>query len=428
MHGRAGTGGIRTPGPARPHTPSCLPAQPTRWCAAHIVNSSAMTLNTLPQTAFSPSLLPLPKAWARTGLRLFAGLLLASSLAACDNNNQPPAATTGAGSAASAPASGSTNTTNTASSTPATDSSSPAATPVAGNYTLRLGYIGPGQSIGGPVGWALEQGLLANALKPLGFTQISQHIFPNGPDLNEALLSGKLDVGIYGDTPALFARSSGGATRLLGFNTIASDAWLVVPANGVNSPAELAGKRVGLPRGSYLHRYFAGLKDQGIVKDVEEVHLFPRDAQPALERGDIAAYTAPTGLGPQLKAQGLKVIDQASQHGLEGNSVIVASESFLKAHPGFAAAFDQAREQGARDLHANPDAYYTHYLTTTAFSEPVVRESWPVSSFNIDAYPQQGLDLLEGTKAFLLSNGLAKEDFSIADWQWHEPAPTEGTK
>ncbi|MGO3743196.1 ABC transporter substrate-binding protein [Kerstersia sp.] len=390
-----------------------------------ILNPLSPTASFFPRPA-RPGRLP------RTGLRLFAGILLAASLAACDNHQQAAVSPAGGnGNTASAPSASASATSPAGAGISA---AAPAAARAAGDHTLRLGYIGPSQSIGGPVGWALEEGLLASALKPLGFTQITEHIFPNGPDLNEALLSGKLDIGIYGDTPALFARSSGGATRLLGFNGIASDAWLVVPANGVETPADLAGKRVGLPRGSYLHRYFAGLKDQGVIKDVEEVHLFPRDAQPALERGDIAAYTAPTGLGPQLKAQGLKVIDQASQHGLEGNSVIVASESFLQAHPGFASAFDQAREQGARDLHANPDAYYTYYLTTTAFSEPVVRESWPVSSFNIEAYPQQGLDLLEGTKAFLLSNGLAKQDFSIAEWQWQEPAQaaetaqTAGTK
>lgn len=376
-----------------------------------------------PQTVFSTT-----TPVTRPLLRLLTGFVLAAALAACDNSgNAQSSATQPAASTAATSTSQTTSTTTQAQpqapAAPTTDT-----TAATGDYTLRLGYIGPGQSVGGPVGWGLEKGVIATALKPLGFNTITQHVFPNGPDLNEALLSGKLDVGIYGDTPALFARSSGGDTRLLGFNNVAIDAWLVAPANGVDTPAELAGKRVGLPRGSYLHRYLAGLKDQGVVKDIEEVHLFPRDAQPALERGDIAAYTAPIGLGPQLKAQGLKVIDQASQHGLQGNSVIVARTAFLQEHPGFAAAFDKAREQSARDLHANPDAYYAYYLTTTAFNDQVVRESYPLSVFNIEAFPQQGLDLLESTKAFLLSNGLAKEDFAIADWQWHEQPKAGGTQ
>jgi ABC-type nitrate/sulfonate/bicarbonate transport system substrate-binding protein len=33
--------------------------------------------------------------------------------------------------------------------------------------------------------------------------------FANGPDLNEALSGGSLDVGIYGDTPALVGRAAG---------------------------------------------------------------------------------------------------------------------------------------------------------------------------------------------------------------------------
>lgn len=290
----------------------------------------------------------------------------------------------------------------------------------AGDKTLRLGFIGPGKDVGGAVGWALHKGYLQEAVKPFGYTAVTQHVFPNGPDLNEALLSGKLDIGVYGDTPALFARSSGGAPRLLGLNNVAMDAWLVAPPGGAKTLADLSGKRVGVPRGSYLHRYIAGLQEAGLVSGFEQVHLFPRDAQPALERGDIAAYTAPIGLGPQLKGQGYTVIDLASQHGLQGNSVIVAPEALLVSQPGFGAAFQAARDQGARELHAHPDDYYAFYLTTTAFNDAVVRESYPLAVHPLESFPKQGLELLEGTKAFLLKNGLAKDDFDISAWQWKE--------
>lgn len=327
------------------------------------------------------------RAWARRGLQWLAGALVALSV----------------GAAASAASGGQAG-----------------VAPQAADKTLRLGFIGPGKDVGGAVGWALHKGYLLEAVKPFGFGAVTQHVFPNGPDLNEALLSGKLDIGVYGDTPALFARSSGGATRLLGFNNVAIDAWLVAPPNGAKTLAELSGKRVGAPRGSYLHRYLAGLADLGLVSNVEQVHLFPRDAQPALERGDIAAYTAPIGLGPQLKGQGYTVLDLASQHNLQGNSVIVAPEALLKSLPGFGAAFQAAREKAARELHERPDDYYAFYLTTTAFKDEVVRESYPLSVHNIESFPQQGLDLLEGTKSFLLKNGLAKDDFAISAWQWQE--------
>src|SRR3954465_12208237 len=61
---------------------------------------------------------------------------------------------------------------------------------------LRLGYIGPGKKPAAAAGWALRQGHLQRELAPLGITEVVTRNFPNGPDLNEAFLSGVLDAGI----------------------------------------------------------------------------------------------------------------------------------------------------------------------------------------------------------------------------------------
>ncbi len=78
--------------------------------------------------------------------------------------------------------------------------------PPTGNV-LRLGFIGPGKKPSSATGWALQQGNLQRELAPLGFTGVVTRVFPNGPDLNEAFVAGHLDVGIYGDTPAVVARA-----------------------------------------------------------------------------------------------------------------------------------------------------------------------------------------------------------------------------
>ena len=88
---------------------------------------------------------------------------------------------------------------------------------------LRVGFIGTGehQPIGAE-GWAYKRGLLGPVLQKQGFSDVSFIRFANGPDLNEALSGGSLDLGIYGDTPALVGRAAGLPTRLL---IKASSAW-----------------------------------------------------------------------------------------------------------------------------------------------------------------------------------------------------------
>jgi ABC-type phosphate/phosphonate transport system substrate-binding protein len=77
--------------------------------------------------------------------------------------------------------------------------------------TLRIGFISPTNKklLTGPEGWAQNIGLLEKELGKYGVTSIEVYNFPNGPNLNEALAAGSIDVGIYGDTPAINAKSAG---------------------------------------------------------------------------------------------------------------------------------------------------------------------------------------------------------------------------
>src|SRR2546429_19026 len=75
-------------------------------------------------------------------------------------------------------------------------------------WTLRIGTIGSKNQLTGPVGYLHAQGKLQALLTGANVTAIEVYTFPNGPDLNQALLGGKLDLASYGDTPALVARGA----------------------------------------------------------------------------------------------------------------------------------------------------------------------------------------------------------------------------
>lgn len=284
---------------------------------------------------------------------------------------------------------------------------------------LRLGYIGPGKKPANATGWALRQGHLQRELASLGFKDVTTRNFPNGPDLNEAFLAGALDVGIYGDTPAIVARSRGLESQLIGFDAVGMNVWLLTPRNGVRSVKELEGQSIGVARGSYMHRYVLGLlKENGLQKSVKVIHMFPRDGEAALDQASIAAFAAQIDVGPLLASRGYPVIDEAERHPtLRGTSVIVASNKVLAAAPGLAAAWTRARRTALQEIRRDSAAYYAFHAEVSGFPLEVVKVSHPLSQFPEPAYPAEGMALLDEVKKFLLTENLVSRDFELAQWR-----------
>jgi sulfonate transport system substrate-binding protein len=291
-----------------------------------------------------------------------------------------------------------------------------------GGKVLRLGYIGPGKKPANATGWALRQGHLQRELAALGFTDVTTRNFPNGPDLNEAFVAGVLDVGIYGDTPAIVARSRGLENQLIGFDAVGMNVWLLTPRNGVRSVKALDGQTIGVARGSYMHRYVLGLlKEHGLQKSVKVIHMFPRDGEAALDQGSIAAFAAQIDVGPLLASRGYPVIDEADKHPtLRGTSVIVASNKLLAAAPGVPAAWTRARRTALQEIRRDreaTEAYYAFHAEVSGFPLDVVKVSHPLSQFPEAAYPAEGLALLDEVKKFLLAENLVSRDFALAQWR-----------
>jgi sulfonate transport system substrate-binding protein len=289
-------------------------------------------------------------------------------------------------------------------------------------FTLRVGFIGTKPEWGGPEGYANSQGQLVEALKPLGVTKIESFQFGNGPDLNNALAGGDLDVGLYGDTPAINGRAAGQETRAINQARIDLEAFLFTPKDGATSLDDLEGGTIGVPQGSYMHRFVLGLlEEEGLEDSVTVTNLLIPDAAAALESGDIDAFAAPWTQVPLFEAAGYPVLTQTfpDYPDLAGSSVTVFTESLLDERPGLAEAWNEARFDSLEAIAADPEPYYDA-------QQPILgvdREFVPELENELENYPTEpftdhGLDLLEGTKTFLVDIGAAKSDFEIADWQY----------
>jgi len=290
----------------------------------------------------------------------------------------------------------------------------------ASSATLRIGYVGTSKDNipAGVEGWSIQKKFLQEKLKKMGIEKYEFHAFPNGPPLNEAIAAGEIDLGILGDTPAIVGKSNGLKTKLISQAAINSNVWLITPKNGVKKLEDLKGKKVATQLGSYMYRYLIGiLKDKGLDKDVKIVNMQTSDAEAALRRSDVAAYAFPTNSGPLIESKGYPVIDEAKDHPeLLGSSVTVVTEDFLAKHPDFPGIWQDVRKQSLADILKHTDEFYQFQSDQIGYPIDVMKESLPLDNLKSEALSKEGLDLLEGTKQYLVKGGFAKKDFDLTDW------------
>ncbi|WP_249436081.1 ABC transporter substrate-binding protein [Paenibacillus sp. Marseille-Q4541] len=285
---------------------------------------------------------------------------------------------------------------------------------------LNYGYIGTNDLNlpGGAEGWGLHKGIIQEELKKHGITEVKLTGFPNGPDLTESLISGRLDLGSLGDTPAIIAYASGAKTRLITQGSTNSIGYLIGKKGGPQSLSELKGKTIAIQKGSFMHRYVVGLLNEAGVTDVKLVHMLIPDAKAALARGDVDAMTNNANQGALEQIEdGFIHLDDASKHpDLRGSSATVASEEYLASFSDFPKVWNEAREKALADLKQHEEEYYEFIAKLQGQSVDVVKITNPISEIKKEPFTDEGLKLLDGTKNFLVDENLAKKNFEMNDW------------
>jgi ABC-type nitrate/sulfonate/bicarbonate transport system substrate-binding protein len=129
----------------------------------------------------------------------------------------------------------------------------------------------------------------------------------NGRRCLKHLTDGEAQIASVADTPMVFALHAGHRFDIVAtFGTSAKDTALLARTDrGIKVPADLAGKRIGVPRGTSAH-YFANvfLLVNGVPRDsVNFVFIDPaRGAEPLL-RGEVDAASLYRPVGPQAAQQ-----------------------------------------------------------------------------------------------------------------------------
>ncbi|MBW8486624.1 ABC transporter substrate-binding protein [Actinomadura parmotrematis] len=285
--------------------------------------------------------------------------------------------------------------------------------------TLRIGVISAGKvvKLGGAAGYLDSKGELLPELKGLGITKIKVATFQNGPDLNQALAGGSLDLGVYGDTPALVGRGTKLPTRLISQPGVGLDAAVVTKKGGVSSLKELEGKKIGVQVGSYIHRYLLGALQQAGVH-ATLVNMYTPAIVAALEKGAIDAGGLVSANVEIERRKGLPVIDTASRDhpDLLGTTATVVTQKFLDAHPGIVKSWQNVERTGARAAKADWTGYTGYLASIGGYPADITAKTTLRSQVADQPFTPQGLKLLEGTKAFLVQQKLIPADYPLDSW------------
>jgi len=301
----------------------------------------------------------------------------------------------------------------------------------AGQNTLRIGYISQaGAEMGGAEGWALKTGTLQKSLKPFGITNVIAVPIPSGPEINQFIAAGEIDVASHGDTPAVIGRSVGLHTRLLAVDegggasrgkkkaVVGRSIAIIVLKDGPKTIKDLRGKKVGCGRGNSTERFLVGVLDINHVTDqVERVHIGDGQIlEAALNAKDVDAIC--TNRRAIAESHGYRVLANANDYPqLAQTGVTVVTEKFLDAHPNFPQEWQQARILWVKDLLAHQDEYYANLAAKARIPVKLYKKLYPIQAYAPDSMAPEALDRLKGSKDFLLRTKLIKNDFSIDEWR-----------
>jgi taurine transport system substrate-binding protein len=188
--------------------------------------------------------------------------------------------------------------------------------------------------------------------------------FDSGADVNTAFIAKELDFGALGSSPVARGLSAplNIPYKVAFVLDVAGDNEALVVRNGtgVNTIAELKGKRIATPFASTAHySVLAALAQNGLSpSDVQLVDLQPQAILAAWERGDIdAAYTWLPTLD-ELRKTGKDLITskQLAKDGKPTLDLGAVSDEFAGAHPEVVDIWRQQEARALELIHDDPAA------------------------------------------------------------------------
>jgi NitT/TauT family transport system substrate-binding protein len=287
-------------------------------------------------------------------------------------------------------------------STTASPSSGSSAAGGGAQTTLRLGYFPNITHAPAIVG--IESGIFARDLG--SNVKLEPSTFNAGSAASEAILSNAIDATFIGPNPAInaYAKSNGEAIRIIA-GTTSGGAALVV-RNGINSAADLKGKKLATPQLGNTQDVAlrTWLLDNGLETDTNgggDVSVLPQDnAQTlqAFQSGTIDGAWEPEPWATRLVLEGNgHVLVNESDLWPQGKFVttqLIVRTDYLKAHPDAVAGLLKGLIEATKLVNDDPTQAQTlanqgiQKITGKPLAANVIQAAWKNLTFTVDPVAQ----------------------------------------
>ena len=245
--------------------------------------------------------------------------------------------------------------------------------------TVRIGAASATAQLSENALLAKNLGYFDEELKAAGYQAEYIGFAGAGPAINEAFAADELDYAFYVDFPAITAKSNGVDVKVIGIaNQEMNNALFVTEKSGIQSAADMEGKKIIVTPGTILYKYFAELCEDNQV-DINQVELVNAisDAQAVLASGDADGLIISLGGAKMYETMGLgKVVADSTTNPSRASLFTLTGRSeYINQHPETAKALLRALKRAAEYAQQNPEDACKQ-METESTSEEAVKATY----------------------------------------------------
>jgi taurine transport system substrate-binding protein len=243
-------------------------------------------------------------------------------------------------------------------------------------------------------------------------TRIEWKLFDSGGTVNEAVAARAVDIGLAGSSPVSRGLSQPLPYEVPWIHDVIGSAEALVVRKGINSLADLKGKKIATPLASTSHySLLAALDDAGVPqKDVKVIDAEPDVISAAWSRGDIdAAYVWNPNLAKLVKDGG-KILTTSADLAKKGKTtydLAVVTKAFAGKYPKALQTWVGLQDRAVKLYRSNPDQWASDVAAELNITKPDALSQAKGLIF-LTAKEQTGPDYLGG--------GLARNLYAAAQF------------